>query len=202
MLLGMLQIDQSTFQQIQPELLPDESIVWGGRPVTSVVFHKEDTFLIPFSLLWGGFAIFWEASVLGLWSHNGSWVLGTIWGIPFVLFGQYLIWGRFLYTAWLKRRTAYAVTNRRVLAVQEGWTKRVASAYLDSLPALVKESGSNGIGVLRFKQPQLMRNGRFGWRSWNSLEVGVLPAFVDVQDVDSLYRLVSDLREKARASKS
>jgi hypothetical protein len=200
MLLGMLQIDQSTFQRIQPELLPAESIVWGGRPVTSVIFHKEDAFLIPFSLLWGGFAIFWEASVLGLWGHNGSWVFGAIWGIPFVVFGQYLIWGRFLYTAWLKRRTAYAVTNRRVLAVQEGRTQRVASAYLDSLPALIKESGSNGIGVLRFK-PQLM-NGRFGWRSWNSLEVGALPAFVDVQEIDSVYRLVADLREKALASKS
>jgi hypothetical protein len=68
MLLGMLQIDRSTFQRIQPELLPDESIVWGGRPVSSVIFHKEDAFLIPFSLLWGGFAIFWEASVLGLWA--------------------------------------------------------------------------------------------------------------------------------------
>jgi len=55
---------------IQPKVLSGESILWTGQPDTRVVFHKEDLFLIPFSLLWGSFAIFWEAGVAGFWGKT------------------------------------------------------------------------------------------------------------------------------------
>src|SRR5690348_3638393 len=118
-------IDQASFAAIQPELLSGETILWAAQPDPSSLFGREDIFLIPFSLLWGGFAIFWEAGVLGLWGLGGAarapWVFGAIWGIPFVLVGQYFIWGRFLVARWMKQRTYYAVTNKRVMAVQDGW---------------------------------------------------------------------------------
>ena len=117
---------------LQPEIVSGESILWTGQPNPGVIFHKEDVFLIPFSLLWGGFAIFWEAGVAGYWgsgARSGApWAFGMIWGIPFVLIGQYLIWGRFFYAAWKKKRTHYGVTNRRVLVVQNGWKRQMASA--------------------------------------------------------------------------
>ena len=202
-LLQMIQINPSSAAAVQSELVPGESFVWAGQPNTSVIFHKEDAFLIPFSLLWGGFAIFWEAGVSGMWGAqaHGRWTFGMLWGIPFVLVGQYLIWGRFFYTAWLKGRTHYAVTNRRVIVVQNGWKRQTASAYIDSLPSVVKEGGSNGIGILRFGQPQPMWSRNQGFGSWNVLSVGGVPTFVDIEDVDSVCRLVSDQRERARAAK-
>lgn len=197
------QTNQSSVVAIQPDLTSGESVVWAGQPSTSVIFHKEDALLIPFSFLWGGFAIFWEASVARIWGNSakGQWTLGILWGIPFVLIGQYLIWGRFVYAAWLKRRTHYAVTNRRVLVVQDGWRRQTASAYIDSLPSVVKEGGSNGIGILRFG-PQITLSSNRGWGPWNSLIVSGVPTFVDIEDVDSVYRLVSDFQDKARTTKS
>jgi hypothetical protein len=193
--------NQDTVVEIQPELTSGESIIWSGQPSPSVFFHKEDLFLIPFSLLWGGFAIFWEAGVSGFWGfnnqRNGSWSFGILWGIPFVLIGQYLIWGRFFFAVWLKRRTFYAVTNRRVLVVQNSWKRQMASAYIDTLPTLIKEGSSNGIGSLRFAQSQ-PAYGRAQWGAWNSLSVGDVPTFVDIPEVDTVYRLISDLREKGR----
>ncbi len=58
-----------------------------GRPNPRVIFHPSDWYMIPFSLMWGGFAIFWEAGVcgLGLWGQKGSWNFGMVWGIPFVV---------------------------------------------------------------------------------------------------------------------
>jgi hypothetical protein len=198
---------QNTQDAIQPELTSGESIEWSGQPNSSVIFHQQDAFLIPFSLLWGGFAIFWEAGVAGFWEfHNrsgGAWEFGVLWGVPFVLVGQYLIWGRFLYAAWLKRRTYYAVTNRRVIVIQDGWKRRMASAYIDSLPTLIKEGGSNGTGTLRFAQAQPMWGTRSnGWGAWNGLSIGDVPTFMDVADLDTVYRLVSDLREKVRTVKA
>jgi hypothetical protein len=202
----MPQTSQDSMAMIQPELTSGESIVWAGQPNTGVIFHKEDLFLTPFSLLWGGFAIFWEAGVSGFWGagnrSGGTWSFGILWGIPFVLIGQYLIWGRSFYAAWLKRRTYYAVTNRRVIVVQNGWKRQMASAYIDTLPTLIKEGGSNGIGILRFAQAQAVSSGSRGWGAWNGLSVGSVPTFLDIEDVDSVYRLVSDLREKARTTKT
>jgi hypothetical protein len=200
----MPQIDPSSAVAVQPELVPGESFVWAGQPKTSVIFHKEDALLIPVSLLWGGFAIFWEAGVSGMWGAqaHGRWTFGMLWGIPFVLIGQYLIWGRFFYVAWLKGRTYYAVTNRRVIVVQDGWTRQMASAYLDSLTSLIKEGGSNGFGILRFDQPPPMWSHKNrGFRGWNELSIGGVPTFIDIEDVDSVYRLVSDLRERARTAR-
>ena len=190
---------------IQPELTSGENVLWAGQPNRRIVLHKEDALLIPFSLLWGGFAIFWELGVMGYWgtsSRSGNpWVFGILWGIPFVAIGQYMIWGRFFYIAWKKKRTHYAVTNRRVIVVQNGWRRQMASAYVDSLPTLMKDGGSKGLGTLRFAQAESMWSGRRGWGAWDGMAVGNVPTFVDVDDVDYVYRLVSDLREKSRTAK-
>ena len=201
-------INQDSFVAVQPELNPGETILWAGQPNPRVIFHKQDLTLIPFSLMWGGFAIFWEAGVAGLWGSSGThsggpWTLGLIWGIPFVIIGQYLIWGRFVYAAWKKKRTHYAITNRRVIVVQNGRNRQVASAYIDALPTLVKEERENGIGSLYFMQPGTVTfSGRRGSNAWNSMAIGAVPTFMDIDDVDSVYRLVSDLKEKTLAVKA
>ena len=189
---------------VQPDLAPGETIAWSGQPNPRVIFHKEDLFLIPFSLLWGGFAIFWEAGVSGFWGNGtrgGGWILGMIWGVPFVLVGQYLIWGRFVYDAWLKRCTYCAVTNRRVLVIQNAWGRKMVGAYLESLPTLTKEARDSGSGTLRFSS-NVPLFARRGWGPWNPMSAGDAPIFHDIDDLDHVYRLVSDLRERSRSSKS
>lgn len=199
-----LETSREANSDIQPELMPGERIFWSGRPSNRVIFHKQDALLIPFSLLWGGFAIFWEAGVLGFGEHgpNSVSLFMSLWGIPFVLVGQYLIWGRFLHTAWKKKRTSFAVTNRRVIAIQGHQKRRVASAFLDTLPAVMKEGGSNGVGTLRFSQSGPAWSGRRGLGPWDPMAFGETPDFIDIENLDSVYRLVCDSREKATAAKT
>jgi hypothetical protein len=66
----MSTINQDSYVAVQPEIATGESILWAGDPGRAITFHKQDAFLIPFSLLWGGFAIFWEAGVMGLWGSG------------------------------------------------------------------------------------------------------------------------------------
>jgi len=93
-------INSSSLTAVQPELTSGETVLWAGQPDTHVIFHREDLIMVPFSLLWGGFAVFWEAGASGYWgtgAHpSAQWTFGMLWGIPFVLIGQYIIWGRFL----------------------------------------------------------------------------------------------------------
>ena len=204
----MPQINPEARDVIQPELGPGEEIMWAGKPATNVIFHKEDLLTIPASLLWGGFAIFWELGVMGFFPFHQSehqptrWTFGILWGVPFVLIGQYLIWGRFIYADWLKKRTNYAVTNHRVIVVQKSWKRQITSAYLDNLPALTKEEDSDRYGKLLFADPKSVKARRRGWGGYDRVSVGGFPAFVDIEDATSVYRLILDLQDKSRTTKA
>jgi hypothetical protein len=58
------QAGASAQQQLEPYLRPQERLLWSGRPDPSVLFTGKDGFLIPFSLMWGGFAIVWEVAAI------------------------------------------------------------------------------------------------------------------------------------------
>ena len=69
-----------------------------------------DGYLIPFSLFFFGFAVFWLTSV----ARQGAPGFFYLWGVPFVAIGLYMLVGRFFFDAWLRRDLRYAVTDRRI----------------------------------------------------------------------------------------
>jgi hypothetical protein len=198
----VIAINPDAAMKIQPELVSGETLLWAAMPNVGVVLHSEDWSLIPFSLLWGGFTIFWEASVLGYWGNspkkNSAPTFFALWGFAFVLAGQYFIWGRFLKDAWLKRKTYYGVTNRRVLIVQEGWKRKIRSCYLEAIPEIVREGETTG--TLWLGQKLSMFAGRRSpKRSMSRFDFdSVVPVLADIDDVDSVYRLIMQSREQSR----
>ncbi len=186
--------------KLQSELTSGESILWAAMPNPSVIFHSDDWLMVPFSLLWGGFSIFWEAGALGLWNmgSRGHQAPGffVLWGIPFVVIGQYMIWGRFLYDAWLKRRTYYGITNRRVLLLQEGWKRKTSSIYLEAIPTITREGAEIGTIWLGPQYPVMAGRGQ-KTRSMSRFTVGDVPLLADIDDPNSVYQLVMDLKDKS-----
>lgn len=186
---------------LSPELLPDEKIEWTGRPNPSVIFQREDWFVIPFSLMWGGFAIFWLLGASGIWdmwtSHPNRSLqyFGLVWGTPFVLAGQYFIWGRFVYRRWMKKRTYYALTTRRALILRSGVRGRSSSsAYFENIPIIDKRVRPDGNGSVRFGAPI---TGEWQWGKTPSPRPFT---FDDVDEADSVYRTVISLQDQARKS--
>ena len=51
---------QSDFKD---RLLPGERILWTGRPGQGLMLTRNDMFLIPLSLMWFGFTVFWTYEV-------------------------------------------------------------------------------------------------------------------------------------------
>src|SRR5262249_42158437 len=184
-------------EKLQGELLPDETLLWAGRPCRKVILHKEDIGLIPFSLLWGGFAIFWEYMATGGFqrSDGPNWFF-ALWGVPFVAIGQYMIWGRFFYAWWKKGRVFYGVTNKRVIVLDRVWGRKVSIAYLDRIPRIEKECRSDGIGTLRFGYPPISVNKRKNFGSFDPLPTSEVPTFVDVEQADAVYRIVAEARDR------
>jgi hypothetical protein len=142
---------------LQDELLPEEQILWSGQPDASVIFTKADAIRIPFSLLWGGFACFWEymalGGVRGMNLHNSPDAIATIFplfGIPFVLMGLYFVFGRFFYKRYMKLRTYYVLTNKRVLAFTGKDARKLRAVRLDTLSNIEKNIDPSGFGTVIF----------------------------------------------------
>jgi hypothetical protein len=168
-----------THQRVQPHLSPSERLLWCGTPRTGLVLRPTDALTIPLSLIWCGFAVFWEG--LALFGetdpeHAWEWFF-RLWGLPFVIAGLYMVVGRFFYDAWKRKRTVYALTNQRVLIAVET-PRRVTSLALATLGEVNLKERADGSGTIIFgpifvsrRQPQP-------------------PRFEFVQDAQRVYELV------------
>ncbi|MBV9044160.1 MAG: PH domain-containing protein [Alphaproteobacteria bacterium] len=135
-----------TREDLSTYLLPGEHLFWWDKPQQGLMLTQRDGLLIPFSLLWGGFACFWEFSVL----QSGAPFFFRLWGVPFVAAGLYITVGRFILDAWLRRRMLYALTDRRVLIVRSGPFAKFTALDLRQIPTVDLRESSGGRGTIRF----------------------------------------------------
>ena len=135
-----------TQAEIQRELGSGEKLLWSGQPRQGLRLNITDAFILPFSLIWCGFAIFWEASVL----HGHAPLLMKLWGVPFVVIGLYLVVGRFFVDAYTRGRTFYGVTNQRLVIVSGSFSRRVRSLPWQALPQATLVERGNGGGTINF----------------------------------------------------
>ncbi len=136
----------------------------------------------PFSLLWGGFAIFWELSVF----RSGAPFFFRLWGIPFVLVGLYMIFGRFFTDAWQRARTYYGLTNERVLIVPGLFERQVKSLSLRGLPELTLSERGDRSGTIMFGTVPPM----YGWSagsSWPGSARQLPPSFEMIENARQVY---------------
>lgn len=177
--------------QIRPYLGPGERLLWTGRPDPDVRFAPVDAFLVPFSVMWGGFAVFWEATVIA----DGGPPFFVLWGIPFVLAGLYFIFGRFLYKKRRKRRTAYALTDRR--AIVAVGVRSMSDSPVAGVATSIKHSRDGSHVSITFGQ-------RSGWAALSPsyantgmefFEMGTqLVAFYDVAEPEPLLAALQQVR--------
>jgi len=174
---------------------PGEKVLWAGQPRQGIFLRASDAFAIPFSLLWGGFAIFWEIMALTM-THQGkntsslARILFPLWGIPFVLIGLYMMFGRFFVEAWRRRRIWYGITDRRALIVRTGARRTVTSFDLRSIGEVNFQEHADGTGSLTF--------GPAVTTSYNrSLSFGGIPAnaFDHTPDATEAYRVVRQIQQ-------
>lgn len=180
-----------TYQQFQPFLLSGERILWSGRPKQGLTLSGRDTFLIPFSLMWGGFAIFWNAMVwLAPFDSNdkGSpdWFF-KLWGLPFLVIGLYLIVGRFFHDSYLRKRLFYAVTDQRILTLRGS---KFISLDIRRLPRLELSEHRNGTGTLAFEASNNMPMGRMNGIGWWLPAGGSSSQFFRIEEPRKVYEII------------
>lgn len=171
---------------LQRELDPGERLLWAGSPKQGIVFRASDLFMIPFSLLWGGFAIFWEVMVLQIPKSSGAdSIIFPIFGIPFVLFGLYLIFGRFIYDSKLREKTFYGLTDQRAVIISGMFRKGVKSLNLKTMTDVSLTESAGGYGTIIFRQENQFTS-MFAWGSFPGLG-STTPKFELIRDAKQVY---------------
>jgi len=174
----------------QDELAPGERIVWSGQPKQGFLLRPVDIFLIPFSLLWFGFALFWEFEVV----VGGGGLFFALWGLPFILVGLYISFGRFLVDIARRGRTYYALTNDRAIIVSGLFNRNVRSINFRTLVEVNISERSDGRGTITFgpAHPMLGMYSVIGWQTGGGMYQP--PAFEMIQDVRTVYSRIKRIQ--------
>lgn len=170
-----------------PYLGNEEKILWTGIPNKGIVFQASDILLIPFSLVWGGFALFWEISVLAA----GAPILFKLWGIPFVLMGIYITVGRFFYDSWKRSKIAYAITNKRALILKREFSQKIVSIPLSRDLNIEYNSNSKGRAAIKFGESGASIFSSSSWPGMNSKQ----NEFFQIEEGRKVYSQLLDLQK-------
>jgi hypothetical protein len=177
---------------LSSRLLKGEKILWLGRPKQGLLFTPSDVKLIPSSLLWAGFTIFWEATVVS----TGAPFFFVLWGIPFVLVGLHLVVGRFLLDALVRRRVTYSLTNHRVLIERAGPFPKFTALSLDQLSGTTLTGvGADGRGTIRFGYRAQLSDENWGNAWIPSLDP--TPQFLAIPDAQQVFDLMQCLTQNS-----
>ena len=165
--------------QINKYLAPDEYVVWNGKPGKGHLLTKQDIYMIPFSIMWCGFAIFWEISVL----TNGASFTAKLWGIPFVCVGLYIVFGRFIMKSCMRKETVYAITNKRIFFFRKNQVNTLD--YHTNLTRTITRN-PDGSGSIYFGSAASAQNTSAQLFGQNAYELDNIP------DIDRVLQILSN----------
>lgn len=174
----------TTTTSISFDLGAGERLLWSGVPRQGIVFRNADIAMVPFSLLWGGFAIFWEVMAL-----RGAPFFFALWGIPFVGIGLYMMVGRFFVDSFRRRGTFYGLTDQRIIVASRFPTRFMKSYSVGTLTNLSLEDHGNGTGTIPFG-PLVLRNAMGRQAMWFSMPTE--SAFEMIPDAKHVFDLIRE----------
>lgn len=165
-------------------IAPVERILWKGKPAKGNLFSAGDLFMIPFSILWCGFAVFWEVSAI----RGGAPFFFYLFGAIFVCAGLYFVFGRFLWVAYLRKHTAYVITNKKIIRKRG---KRIDMLSAATMPHANTIIHKNGCGTIRFSAMNSYYKGSFSatGMDMNTFTLENVPDVLRVQQaIDAMER--------------
>lgn len=186
-------IDLDLQDEFRPHLNANERLVWAGRPKTGILFRPSDKFLIPFSIFFGGIAIFWEILAF----VTGAPLFFKLWGIPFVIIGLYMLVGRFLIDAGRRASTIYGLTNERLIIRSGILRKDMRFFYIRSFAGITLYKKPDNSGSIDL-EPTDFRYSMMKGMDWPGVKQPLSIEFVE--DVQSVYNKILDLQKQLSGS--
>jgi hypothetical protein len=188
----MLEKPKRDFPAYAYELIPDEQVLWTGKPDPRVLFTWHDVFLIPFSLLWCGFvATFWLNGTF--FDDDAPNSVFRCFILPHTFAGLYFLVGRFIIKVIEKLHTEYVLTDSRALVINTLFGRQVKSVYLSDVYHVERSRflGSTGSIIFTVATPPHWWQRRS--QQYNNAGLGnSQPGFYDIHESDDVYMLLTE----------
>jgi len=165
-----------------------ERVLWTGQPGGGPVrLRAQDLVFVPFSLAWTALivAALFTVTVAGAW--------GTSSGAAVLLMtasALYLVAGRFVLDAYVRRHTSYTLTDRNVVIVREAFGTKTTTLQLDRIRQIAFRERRNGFGTIVF--------GRASWwvdEAPVGMRAGPLsPRLEEIAEARRIYETIQALR--------
>lgn len=168
-------------------LLPGEKLLWKGAPEPGLKFRSRDIFLTAFGLVFFSFSVFWMYTAHYTMTAPPYF---TLFGIPFVLAGAYLLIGRYFWEAYKRGRTAYTLTDKRAIIRVNAFGQTQKTVTLNDLAEVELEERADGSGTIAFGRDITTGSGK-------SRSTSYAPRFEFVKDAARVYQLVEKARNAA-----
>lgn len=164
-----------------------ERLHWTGQPKKGIVFRSSDIFMIPFSLFWCGFAIFWFIGA------SEASIAFALFGVPFIIVGLIFVFGRYIIDSKQRNHTYYGITDERVIIKSGIFNKSVKSIDLKKIPDIEYVEKNDGSGTILFGPNNPMATWSNGMNWWPGMKSS--PSLELIQDVRKVYNKIIELQK-------
>ena len=116
-------------------------------------------------------------------------LLFRLWGIPFVVVGLYMVFGRFVVEAYQRGKTVYGLTDQNFIIVSGLRTRKVKRLNLRTLSDVSIEERKETRGTITFG-PTPPAAAWFGGGSWPGMRRTTVPSFDLIENARAVYALL------------
>lgn len=137
---------------LRQELAPGERLLWHARAIPRA--KRGSLAIVLFAIPWTAFAVFWTVMAFTLPRMGGetgllTWLFPAF-GLPFIAVGLFMF-AKPVLSRMAAGRTAYAVTDQRVIQLMAGKGILSESVPLAKITTLTRHEKGDGSGTLQIR---------------------------------------------------
>lgn len=164
----------------------NEKLLWTGRPHIILKLNAHSVFPSLFGICFLSFTLFWGVSFLhGFIPSPINFIVLMVF-LLFLTVGMWLTFGYHIWMIYQKRRTRYALTNKRALVLTAAPRTRLASYGIDA---------RTNVEIRPGRRSSILFATRLETWWGGPREVGV--GFEDIDEGQFVYRLIREMQQHA-----
>jgi hypothetical protein len=185
-------------QIIKSEISSSEQLLWFGRPRQGLIFRSSDIWGIPLTLL---YLCFLAALSHHLWSTASEEFIDlyiiVLAGV-FIIFGLYLVIGRFFVDLLQRKKISYGITNERIVIVSGVFSQETNFVNLEGLAEIDIVEDSNGFGTIIFGRDKM--DDSYNKWLWEEDRIPVIraPKFRDIPNAKNVHEIIRNAQKLLR----